>query len=494
MKVFSAFYLAFVVSLGVLIAPWLLVAVLAGAVLMVAIWGLGKLAVSKRSGTRTWVVRVRMVLILACIVGFAWAMFPSKARAPQALFGVSGLNSLVVNSTGAQLREAPPREPSAIAWGVFESAVQKQRQKLTLIEASMDLYRAADRHVSQGRSGDDITQIDRERSALRETLESGGSRETAAESLFSDEALMRRGAAARAGLEELITQGRQLRSDWKALRGLASNIQTVQQRQFRVESLYEAARRMRSALGKQLEPTQTFELTYSGTGASDRLEANYVVRIDLNGVQAQEIDVEGMFDKPPEGGNAPQVTVHVQQDGQAPTRIESNSHVVPIDIGTQTLSIYKKVTLAGVSSRPIKGWLLTPVREVPLMWPMRSEHSVILRVRSSDGGDAWPYDLSLSPAPGRPIDRIVIPRYSFFHATPGMTVKPETDGDQLTFEGTRVSLKDLSAGVGARLQVVPRFLRFEKFQSFKEWLFFENFFVGALIAGFAALPIRRLLR
>ena len=408
------------------------------------------------------------------------------------MYGASPLNRAAL--AGATVVSQPP--PVSMAdqeWTVFEEKLTEQRRKLNLVRDAMRLYDAADAALVNVRGTKNTNELEAELANLRSTLEHLRIPGNEPLALFSVDALEKHVSAAMAALDSVLNQAKTVRQDAPRIKELTGAIKTDQQEHFGIESLYGAAERVRSVLSSsfesQLAMIHRFESRYSRTRERDELVSTHSVTIDISSLKSSRIDlsdlIAGVNDDPTKAKFS---RVQIEVDGVTRPDLTPSSQQQPLGANAKKLRIVRTFAKSNVA-RPARHWAFpSPVFEVDMTWPLASSYAITLSVPAyGTSGAAWPYEVRIEAPENATLDRIAVPKHSFFYSAPPMEMTAAPDSDELAAP-KNLTLREMENDTPIRVQVLATWLSLGIVQSYKDRLFFDNLIAAVVVALLAALP------
>ena len=316
--------------------------------------------------------------------------------------------------------------------------------------------------------------------------------------LFSVDALEKHVAAAAAALDNVVTQGKEVRQDATRIRKLMEAIGTDQQKHFRIDDLYGAASSVRKVLStsieSQLAPIQRFESRYSRTLDSDKLVSTHAVTIDISGLKSNRLDLSDLIASIDDDSSKSAIRVQIEVDGVTRPDLTPSAQQQPLDPKARTLRIVRTVSRSSVAVPARQSWFPSPVFAVDMTWPSMPSYAITLNVPAYDvSGITWPYELLIDLPEAATLDRIAVPKNSFFYSAPPMEMTAAADSDELASPKS-LTLKEMENDKPIRVQVLARWLSFGLIQSNKDLLFFDNFALGLVVTLLASFPAVKLFK
>ena len=483
MKIAAATILALLAALPFVVAPWIFLPLLAGVLVALPIY----LGTSSYKFLQKLLFYAKLISVGAAVAIAGWfvAFTPWK---PTQTSVASKANTALSRLTGESAR--PPREVLAtleVDRLSVRSALQMERQKVTLISRALAVYHVArSEYQTQANSGNPDEKL---AAALKDFLAPFEKERTDANGknfrLLAPEHLDAHLASAIAAIDKLEEDDIMSTADSQALRRFKLGIPNAINN-FQLDQLYLAVTnlqdRLKTSLRIQLSPDSTYSAKYDRD--TDSLITEQITRIRLSDNPASEIDLTGFFTSQ-DGQLGTNLTeeVRIQEDSFTAQTIQPKKSAYNLRANVSQLVISKKIIRRGATEPVIGGSLPLQFTQVRIDWPLPRTHAFTLALQErGNPNSTWPFVVSVENKDDASLSRILMPRYGVYFIEPAIDKLVTTaSDDELTPSAAVGNVRALAPGSAQliRIELLPRYLSNTTGQRLKEYLVVEN--IGAAL-------------
>lgn len=479
------------VLIALLVAPWALLAIIAGALAGAASW----FEISNSAWVARWSRRFKAVALAAAVGAFTFAWLVSGTPwKPQATSAVTPANRFIRGIVqDATPQNATPTTTQELDRLNLREAMQDERRKLALISQAPALYETARktnlRLTSSGEPDERLasalreflTQFEKEREPADEAARAEPNKAKTVR-LLAPEALQAHVKSAVAAVDRLEKEGLSGRRSSQDLRNFRLSIPD-RLNSFQIDPLFGTVaalqEQLRGTLKLQLRVDPSYTVRYERNG--DSLVAEQAVRLRLADHTATGVDLTGLFSVPDGklGSNLSEL-VSVKVDGREPERIDAAQPHYKLPPGVRDMVVTKQVRRAHAAEPLFKDWLPVQFTQVHVDWPIAPEHSITINLKLGQTGEELPLVVPLKYAPDARLGSILMPRYATHFTSPAADVKIGVEHDELELgdKASRLSALATGASTMIRVELLPAFLSNPLGQTFKSYLAAESLFAA----------------
>jgi hypothetical protein len=485
LKFAATIVLLILASFPFLIAPWIFLPILAGALVALAIY-LGKPSSPTFQKIVRWAKAISVGIAVAIALGFVFLTPLKPARTSVA----SKANIFISKLPGVSQRPVSQTIAAIEADRLsLSTALQMERQRVTVVSRALNLYQVAraeyHTQANAGKPDEELATALKDFETLFAKERPDPENGTKTIRLLSPDQLDAHLARANQAIDKLEADGTAIGANSQDLRRFKLSIPGALS-DLELDQLYLATTnlqdRLKSSLEVQLSAESTYSIKFDRDG--DTLTSQQDIRIRLSDNPASDIDLTGFFtSKDGHLGEGLDEEVRVQEDSSPEQLVSPKQPVFRLRSGINSILISKRIVRHSASEPVSTGLLPLQFSMIQVNWPLPHIHALTLGLQ--EGGDpnsTWPFILPVENKDNASLGRIVLPRYSFYFSDPAIKVSTTASSDELIPSSKVGNLRALLPGSAQtiRVEMSPRYLSNSPGQKLKDYFAIENI-VAALI-------------